>query len=87
MGSALPHDLLEGITRSYVDGGNLHAAMFAVDTTCFPTIKFVSFENGRLRLLVCGDYPGGDAPWLWNICNKKFCDSARDVTERAIPVV
>ena len=38
----------------------------------FPTIKYVSFQRGVLRMLVRGDCPGCDEPIIRNICNLKF---------------
>ena len=82
-----PSSLIENVITAYINDGNLSSTLNAEGCSCFPIVKFVSFRNGVVRILVAGDCPGCDSPWLRDICNKKFCLAATMVTSRAIPQV
>ena len=75
------------VVQAYVDGGNLKAALTRDGIPSFETVHFISYTEGKLRLLICGDCPSCDAPFLRNICNQKYCNAALGVMKRSIPAV
>ena len=80
-------ELLRGVIQSYIEDGNLASSLRGEGCPSFPILRFVSYQDGVVRLLVGGDCPGCDSPWLRNICNRKFCKSATEVMQKAIPSV
>ena len=45
----------------------------------FPVIKYVSFDENQLRIPVCIDCLGCDAPYLRNICSVQFSESCFEI--------
>ena len=43
------------VVQAYVDGGNLKAALTRDGIPSFETVHFISYTEGKLRLLICGD--------------------------------
>ena len=65
------------VIKAYVDNGGLPSPLDCDNVPKFPCVKFVSYVEGTLRLIVAGDCPNCTAPWICNICNIDFCNCVR----------
>ena len=79
--------LTRGLLRGYVEGSALRERLAANNIPCFPTVRYVSYIDRTLRLLVCGDCPGCAAPFIRNVCNVQFCDTCHELMKQAFPVI
>ena len=66
----LTHCLL----NQFFNDGLIKDALLEIDKPCFEHRQYISISGNILRLLVYGEYPGGDAPHIRNICSIQFCD-------------
>ena len=68
-------DLSREVLRVYVDDDGLRAFLTREGYSTMPFIKYVSYNNdGVLLLLCCGACPGCPAPHIRNVCNIQFCE-------------
>ena len=78
--------LTRRIMKSYIDGGGLKESLREAQLSCFPIVCYVSYCHCTLRILVCGQCPGCDAPFVRNICNARFCEEIKQVIQNRFPV-
>ena len=79
----LRHHLL----AEFINGGGFHAALNQTQMTCFPVMKYISLNDKTLQVLICGQCPGCNAPFVRNICNCCFCSEAIPIIKRRFPVI
>ena len=60
--------------RSFVEDGELPRILTAIDILIFPILRFLSFNEGVLRILVGGECVGYTVPFIKNTCNVQFAN-------------
>ena len=68
-----------GNLRMFINGGHLQTVLRTNNLSSFSILKYVSYVNRTLRLLVCGDCPGCSSRVVRNICNVHFCNTVLTV--------
>ena len=62
-------DKLANEIRSFIEDSQLARILAAISIPIFPIVRFVSFNEGVIRILVGGEYVGCTAPFIRNNCN------------------
>ena len=80
--------------RLFTEDGKLPKILTATDIPIFPILRFLSFNEGIIRILVGGECVGFTAPFIKNTCNVQFANQCFMIfrerftaVEKVIPVL
>ena len=79
--------LREQVLNAFIEGPLLTDQLKEAGKESFPIVRFVSFHNNVVRILVGGKCPGCDAPFLRNLCNQQFANIVHDILFASFPWV